>query len=105
VAAAIPQPEAIMRRLLALVLAVSLPLPAVAAPAKKMRRDIVTGEETACERKADGLYCGRGIKNKMLYKCAAGKVAQSFRCDWGCNPKTVTCYQKRKKEGGNFLPR
>jgi hypothetical protein len=96
--------ERIMRKLIALVLVTALPAVAIAAPSK-VRRIATTDEEAACERKADGLYCGRGIKNKTLYKCEDGHVAQFYRCDWGCNPATVACYQKRKKEGGNMLPR
>jgi hypothetical protein len=93
-----------MRNLIVLAMIVLLPVSAWAAPAK-VRRMATTDEETACERKADGIYCGRGIKNKSLYKCEAGHLIQTYRCDWGCNPKTLTCFQKRKKDDGNFLPR
>ena len=42
------------------------------APIKLKLPHLVKTEEKICERKPDGVYCGRGIKRKHLFRCVAG---------------------------------
>jgi hypothetical protein len=73
------------------------PLAAHSAPIKLPH--LVKTEEKICERKADGVYCGRGLKRKHLFNCAGGEVATSLVCDFGCDPKGQACIKKKPKAG------
>ena len=84
-----------MRALLAFSVVAALTAPAAAAPIKLPH--LVKAEEKVCERKPDGVYCGRGLKRKHLFRCVGGAVTISYVCDWGCDPKGQACLKKRPR--------
>ncbi|MGE3148835.1 MAG: hypothetical protein AB7K04_07190 [Pseudorhodoplanes sp.] len=86
-----------MRRLLA-ILAVLAILPVAAATAAPLKLPhLVKTDDPVCERKPDGVYCGRGIKKKQLFRCVGGEIAATYVCDFGCDQKTKTCAVRRPR--------
>ncbi len=75
----------------------ALPQAAWSAPIRLPH--LVKAEEKICERKPDGVYCGRGLKRKYLFRCTEGAIAASYRCDFGCDPKGQACLKRRPRAG------
>ena len=74
-----------------------LPPAAFSAPIRLPQ--LVKAEEKICERKPDGVYCGRGIKRKHLFRCAGGAIENAYVCDFGCDPKGQACLKKKPRAG------
>jgi hypothetical protein len=82
-----------------LTLAVVLALPAVAHSAPLKLSQLVKAEDKICERKPDGVYCGRGLKRKHLFRCVGGAIETTYLCDFGCDAKAQSCAKRRPRAG------
>jgi hypothetical protein len=69
------------------------------APLKIKLPHLVKAEEKICERKPDGVYCGRGIKRKHLFRCAGGEIDTSLECAFGCDQKAQACITRPARKG------
>ena len=83
--------------IVAAVMAMALLQPAFSAPIRLPH--LVKAEEKICERRPDGVYCGRGLKKKHLFRCAGGVIETSYVCDFGCDPKGQACLKRRPRAG------
>jgi hypothetical protein len=83
--------------IVAALIVTGLPRPASAAPIRLPH--LVKTEEKICERKPDGVYCGKGLKKKFLFQCVDGALAETHACDWGCDPKGQACLKKPPRPG------
>ena len=69
------------------------------APLKIKLPHLTKAEDKICERKPDGVYCGRGIKRKHLFRCAGGEIDTSLECAFGCDQKAQACITRPARKG------